>query len=168
MNFSQDNWSPKQDLNRILPEYMPQILSLWLVYLRNVCRKNIPVRLARTVIKKGKAIPVTGHEVPQGCELSWLPHFLNNRLTDGGEVVSLTPRPAFLYPSGRFLVLVSVRGWVDPRATVRLEGLGKLKRIQWAHRESNTRPPAFSIMLRYGVPRGCNLMIKQLSIYFYA
>jgi hypothetical protein len=28
MNFSQDNWSPKQDLNRILPEYMPQILSL--------------------------------------------------------------------------------------------------------------------------------------------
>jgi hypothetical protein len=37
---------------------------------------------------KGKAIPVTGHEGPLGCETSRLPHFLENRLKDGGEVVS--------------------------------------------------------------------------------
>jgi hypothetical protein len=44
---------------------------------------------------KGKAIPVTGREGPEGCETSRLPHYLDNRLTDGGEVVSLTRRPPF-------------------------------------------------------------------------
>jgi hypothetical protein len=47
------------------------------------------------MVKKGKATPVTGHEGLQGCETSSLPHFLDNRLTDGGEVVSLTRRLSF-------------------------------------------------------------------------
>jgi hypothetical protein len=47
---------------------------------------------------KGKAVPVTGREGPQGCQTSRLPHFLHNRLTDVGEVASLTRRPLFTPP----------------------------------------------------------------------
>jgi hypothetical protein len=46
-------------------------------------------------IKKGKAIPVTGRGRPLSCETSSLERFLDNRLTDGGEVVSLTRWPPF-------------------------------------------------------------------------
>jgi hypothetical protein len=50
--------------------------------------------------KKGKAIPVTGREGPLGCERSRLPHLLDNRVTDGGMVVSLTRRPPFILQEG--------------------------------------------------------------------
>jgi hypothetical protein len=41
-------------------------------------------------------------------EKSRLPHFPDNRLTDGGEVVSLMRQPPFT--PGKFLVLIFVRG----------------------------------------------------------
>jgi hypothetical protein len=47
------------------------------------------------------------------------PHFINNWLKDGGEFEAL--RAGRLLPPGSFLVLISVRGRVDPRAIVRLE-----------------------------------------------
>jgi hypothetical protein len=50
--------------------------------------------------KKDKAIPVTGHGSPYGCETLRPPHFLDSQLTDDSEVS---------FP-GRFLVLISVRG----------------------------------------------------------
>jgi hypothetical protein len=43
--------------------------------------------------KKGKTNPITCHGGPQGCEMSRLPHFLDNRLTDGGGVVSCSLTP---------------------------------------------------------------------------
>jgi hypothetical protein len=66
--------------------------------------------------------PVTNHGGPQGCETLRLPHFLDN----GSQMaVSLSAlRASHPLLPGRFLVLISVRDWVHPRAIVWLEGLG--------------------------------------------
>jgi hypothetical protein len=52
-------------------------------------------KFVRLVKVKGKAILVSGCG---GCETSRILQFIDNRLTDGDEVVSLTSRPAALYP----------------------------------------------------------------------
>jgi hypothetical protein len=44
--------------------------------------------------REGKVIPVKGR--PIGFETSRIPHFLDSRLTDGREIVSLMRRPHFV------------------------------------------------------------------------
>jgi hypothetical protein len=56
-------------------------------------RVRYGIKCERTV--NAKAIPVTGRGGPYGCETSRLPHFLENRLIDGGKIVSLTRWPPF-------------------------------------------------------------------------
>jgi hypothetical protein len=69
--------------------------------------------------KKGKAIPVTGRGGFWDVDA---PTF-SRKSAHGWRWHQLSV-PATLCPPGRFLVVISVRGWVDLRAIVRLEGLG--------------------------------------------
>jgi hypothetical protein len=43
-----------------------------------------------------KAAPITGRGDPWGSETWRIPHFLENRLSDGYEVVNLTRRQCFI------------------------------------------------------------------------
>jgi hypothetical protein len=46
-------------------------------------------------VKKCIANPITGCGGPWGSEMSRLPYFVENRLTDSGEIVNLTHLPSF-------------------------------------------------------------------------
>jgi hypothetical protein len=82
-------------INRTIPKidsYFLENMSHFHYKVQSVNYREV-FSVVRTIRKN--AIPITGREGPLGCEMSRLPHFLDNRLTDDGEVVSLMRRPPF-------------------------------------------------------------------------
>jgi len=77
-----------------------------------------------------KSVPLQARRVPDCSKKLGLPDFVTT-VEDGGRLSALCN--GRLYPQEIFLVLLYVRGWVDPRAIVRSEEFYVNERINTVH-----------------------------------
>jgi hypothetical protein len=82
--------------------------TLWILFIRHKMRLHYTLDRADALIMRNIFLPHQTPNVlkrqhypcnrpwsPQGCKMSRFPHFLDNRLTDGGEILSFMWQPPF-------------------------------------------------------------------------
>jgi hypothetical protein len=100
-------------LEAILDQTMENLFH----YINQIPSNNNLLMVKNWILEK-KTIPVAGRGGLQGCETLRIPHCLDNRLKDGGKVVSSThwlssiPQKHYFSASG----LISARDCVNLRA----------------------------------------------------